>query len=472
MASIFKKKYPVPMPQGAQIITRRDKRIARWVDGRGRPKTAQLTPDGKRIYSVSDIWYARYRDADGVMRRISTGCRDAQAARKVLADRLAQIEKIKVGIITHEEAKIANHAGTDLAGHVNDYLTHMKAAGRSKSHRNNTLRYLERTFEDCGFSHLSDLIVGPVERWLLQEAQRGRSARSRNAFRVALVSFANWAVRDARLANNPFIRLPVANEAADRRRQRRPFTINELAKLLYVAQRRPLAEYGRKIIRLPKDQRQGRSTWTRAPLTMDTLEEAVEWAKDALSNRPGFISGLENRGQRNAMFYRLAAFTGLRRSELASITLADVHLDTNPPYIELHAENGKNRRGAQLPLKAELTQMLREYLDRRGACTSGASLVDPPSLKSFNLDLAVAGIEKIDSRGRTLDIHSLRHTFGTMLARSGVTPRIAQELMRHSDIRLTTNIYQHLELIDTAGAIEMLPNLQACHSAVPVSSGV
>lgn len=44
-----------------------------------------------------------------------------------------------------------------------------------------------------------------------------------------------------------------------------------------------------------------------------------------------------------------------------------------------------------------------------------------------------------------------------MLARSGVNPRTAMELMRHSDIRLTTNIYQHLELVDTAGAVNLLP---------------
>jgi hypothetical protein len=31
------------------------------------------------------------------------------------------------------------------------------------------------------------------------------------------------------------------------------------------------------------------------------------------------------------------------------------------------------------------------------------------------------------------------------------------ELMRHSDIRLTTAIYQHLELADTAGAVNLLP---------------
>jgi hypothetical protein len=37
-----------------------------------------------------------------------------------------------------------------------------------------------------------------------------------------------------------------------------------------------------------------------------------------------------------------------------------------------------------------------------------------PVLKPFNLDLKYAGIEKKDERCRTADIHSLRHTFGTL----------------------------------------------------------
>ena len=250
MATIYKKKYPVKMPAEAEVITQRGKTVARWVNGRGRSKTAELAPDGKRIYFVSDLWYARYRDSNGIMRRISTGCRDGQAARKVLADRLAEIEKIKVGIITFDESKVAGHVQTPLARHADDYLMHMKTCERATSHRNNTRRYLEVLFEACGFSRLGDLAAGPVENWLLRETEKGRSARSRNAFRIALVSFTNWAVRDSRLMSNPFEKLPVANEAADRRRMRRPLSDGELVRLLYVAERRPLAEYGRKTLPL------------------------------------------------------------------------------------------------------------------------------------------------------------------------------------------------------------------------------
>jgi len=291
-------------------------------------------------------------------------------------------------------------------------------------------------------------------------------------------AIANWAVQNSRMVTNPFTVLPVANEAADRRRIRRPLTPDELARLLYAAEHRPLAEYGRQSVPLPKGKHKGRKTWTKAPLTMETLDAAVKRARKLLVDRPNFVAQLEARGQRNAMFYRLASFTGLRKSELASILLRDVHLDVTPPYLELRAKNAKAGRGAKLPLKAELAEMVRNYLTSRhrqagqGTRISPTSvpLVESPSLKTFNLDLAVAGIEKVDSYGRSVDIHSLRHTFGTMLARSGVTPRTAQELMRHSDIRLTTNIYQHLELIDTASAVEMLPNLGECHTAVAVGA--
>ena len=41
--------------------------------------------------------------------------------------------------------------------------------------------------------------------------------------------------------------------------------------------------------------------------------------------------------------------------------------------------------------------------------------------------------------------------------RSGVSPSVAQKLMRHSDIRLTMNTYTHLDLADTASAVAALP---------------
>ena len=59
--------------------------------------------------------------------------------------------------------------------------------------------------------------------------------------------------------------------------------------------------------------------------------------------------------------------------------------------------------------------------------------------------------------GLYADFHSLRHFFITSLERSGISPKMAQTLARHSDIRLTLGIYTHVGLQDQCVAIGALP---------------
>jgi integrase len=68
-------------------------------------------------------------------------------------------------------------------------------------------------------------------------------------------------------------------------------------------------------------------------------------------------------------------------------------------------------------------------------------------LRIMNRDLRLAGIPKRDERGRTIDVHALRGTFATMLARSGVPMRTAQAVMRHSGpLHLPGRVSLHLPL--------------------------
>jgi hypothetical protein len=77
----------------------------------------------------------------------------------------------------------------------------------------------------------------------------------------------------------------------------------------------------------------------------------------------------------------------------------------------------------------------------------------------LRMDLESAGIPYRDEDGRVADFHALRHSYVTLLERNGVSPKLAQELARHSDIRLTMNVYTHARLHDLAGAVEGLPSL-------------
>ena len=80
-------------------------------------------------------------------------------------------------------------------------------------------------------------------------------------------------------------------------------------------------------------------------------------------------------------------------------------------------------------------------------------------------------IDKRDERNRTVDVHALRHTFGTLLSKGGVSPRTAQAAMRHSDVNLTMNTYTDPKLLDVAGAMESLPALPLGAEAAQIERG-
>ena len=63
-----------------------------------------------------------------------------------------------------------------------------------------------------------------------------------------------------------------------------------------------------------------------------------------------------------------------------------------------------------------------------------------------------------DQEGRVIDLHAMRTTLGTNLARAGVAPQIAQRIMRHDDYRTTLKHYTVLGLTDTSKAIAGLPS--------------
>ena len=54
---------------------------------------------------------------------------------------------------------------------------------------------------------------------------------------------------------------------------------------------------------------------------------------------------------------------------------------------------------------------------------------------------------KEELAGRFSDFHALRYTFNTWLHTNGVPQRMAQELMRHSDRRLTDQVYLDSSLL-------------------------
>ncbi len=456
MGTVFKQTVTKPLPAGAEIIVRKGERFAHWTR-RGKTLTAPVTigRDGsERIVVEASKYYARYRDHTGAVVVRPTGCRDKQAAEQLLAKWEREGERIKAGVMTPAESEMSQLQRLPLAQHFDAYLAHLEAAGASEMHRDNVRRQLNRLADECGFSLLGDLDRTRLESWLAGLTRQGMGARTRNTYLAAGVAFCNWCAMPEvkRLASNPFAKIRKANEEADRRRRRRSLTEDELTRLLPVARQRPLLD----MMTIRRGKRKG---------------QAVGKLRDETRRR------LELLGWERTLIYKAMVLSGLRRGELASLTVGQLNLDGPAAFAELEAADEKNREGSAIALRADLAADLRDWLAAKLASLQEEArqagepipLRLPPAtpvftvprelVKILNRDLKLAGIPKRDERGRTIDVHGLRHTFCTLLARGGVAPRTAQAAMRHSDPELTANHYTDPKLLDVHGALDALPEL-------------
>ena len=226
--------------------------------------------------------------------------------------------------------------------------------------------------------------------------------------------------------------VPKANDVADPRRRRRALTPVELARLIDAARNAP--ERGRI--------REGEGDVQSARRPAERLS-----------------------GHDRADLYALLAGTGLRKGEVERLKIADLDLDASVPVVRLTAAVSKNGQADVIPLRADLVVMLRRHVKGRKP-TDPLFNIPTALIARFHADCRRAGIAHRDDRKLVVDIHSLRTTFGTMLSRSGVPPCVAQQLMRHSDIRLTMEVYTDPKLFDLQGAVESIPSVPCVASCV------
>ena len=159
----------------------------------------------------------------------------------------------------------------------------------------------------------------------------------------------------------------------------------------------------------------------------------------------------------NRAAYLLAAYNGLRRGEILKLEWKDLSLDGDNPIISLRASTTKNAKSFVAPLRNEVVNAL---LAIRSETISGKVFPKLPRLhRMVAKDWKAAGIDFIDKDGRRADFHSLRKTFCTMMQNAGVPQRIAQEAMRHSDPRLTTQVYTDTKQFNMRNALSSLPGI-------------
>lgn len=148
-------------------------------------------------------------------------------------------------------------------------------------------------------------------------------------------------------------------------------------------------------------------------------------------------------------------YQGLRRAEVLGLQLRDVDTEA----MTLLVRRGKGGKSRMMPLAEPAADAIADWLEFRPTCahsylftTRGDRSMSAKDLqRMFRRTVARSGIER---EGVTL--HTLRHTFATLLLREGVNVRALQRLLGHSSIE-TTALYLHLETDDLRDAVARHP---------------
>lgn len=352
------------------------------------------TPSGKAR------WCIAWTDETGRRRTKRVG-QSRRQAEQVLRKIEIEVDDIRHGLLTASQRDRIEQARRPLAEHLDAYLADCEAAGQSVVHRATKRTQIEAVLGAAKASTIADVRPEAVRRYLDRLIADGKAARTRNSHLVNVQAFFNWCVRERRIVENPIDgrirRLSERDE--NQRRKRRAFSDEELDRLIETARKQP----------------QG--------------------------------------GEARAAVYVTAANTGLRRGELGALTWGDVDLDEG--VLTVRASIAKSKKAAHLPLHPDVIRELRNIRPtnaRKGDRVFAAI----PRDKTVRRDLERAEIPRFDEDGRQLDLHALRTTLGTRLARGNVPLSIARDFMRHASARVTERHYQKLELHDLRRGVDAL----------------
>lgn len=418
--ALFKVSYTKELPADAEIVTKKGTRYARVKGTDGRMTLNKLSTSGLKMLVPAKKWTGEYRDANGNIRR-KTLFSDKEASKQELARLVKEAELGQAGVID----KFAEHRKRPIVDHLTDFIQNLRDRGNTDAHVKLVNTRIRKIIDGCEFLFPDDLDAVRVENFLADEHRPkqklkpdgtvelvdGMSLQTCKHYVRAIKSFTAW-LAEHRLDRDPLKSLKPRNPETDLRHVRRAFTVEELRKLCEAAK------------------------------------------------RSGPYCGFD--GETRVTIYMAAAYTGLRASELASLTPERFDFSDDPVSVTVEARSSKRRRKDVLPLFSGLVTMLRPIIDRTKAGTrlwAGNWAKNKRAGVMLQRDLEAAGIPYEDEEGRVLDFHSLRATTATLLARAGVPLTVAQKILRHSDPKLTANVYSKLELMDLSAGIESLPEI-------------
>jgi integrase/recombinase XerC len=161
-------------------------------------------------------------------------------------------------------------------------------------------------------------------------------------------------------------------------------------------------------------------------------------------------------------FYTLALHTGLRLNEILNLRWSAIDFEEKILKVE-HTEGfmTKGKKERMIPLNSIAFKLLKDKfmslpiinIDRNVLIFSkcaGVKLNGDYVSKQFK-----KALRKTKGINKSLHLHSLRHSFASLLVQKGVSLYVVKDLLGHTDVR-TTQIYSHLQQQNFVDAVKVL----------------
>lgn len=377
---------------------------------------ARRLPKGVR--KKGDMYYGRWYAAG--KRREKALSRDLRVAERMLREleRRAQLSSVGLGQDLKQETRL------DVL--VERYLAELSSSRRPSTFRSAEL-CLNTVLEELGPIQVKDLDAAKVRAMRQRLQDRGLSNRTCNMRVEVLCTMLRWAEQQQEIAKNPLPKIKKLPTTLEHRKKvRRSLTPGEARKLLDTV----IAEDAKLLKRWP----------------------------DRIPQAPLFLALIQ---------------TGLRSGEVRNLVWSDI--DFNARTLTVRSSSSKNTKEELVDLSAELLEVLdtlravhARVLDKVPG-TKDRVFLSPLGKdwcsETNVLRLLYRLLEKADIKrkdkatGRSLDVHALRVSAGSLLLQAGATLREAQVHLRHSSPTLTAKFYSDPRLVSPRRAVDSLSEL-------------
>jgi len=149
---------------------------------------------------------------------------------------------------------------------------------------------------------------------------------------------------------------------------------------------------------------------------------------------------------RDVLLIETARMTGLRRGELAKLTVGDIHLDGDNAVLIVRA--GKGAKDRAVSLNPIIRDKLATFIKGKPHDESIFGLAAKTISMKIGKWAQKAGVPHLHT-------HSLRHYVGTTLFERGANPRAVQTALGHESLEVTMR-YANVTAQDMKQAMELL----------------